>query len=43
MLEYLLTQYNIPIPAKLPYALEPRVNQLTSPRLNNDATATPSR
>lgn len=43
MLEYLLTQYNIPIPAKLPYAVEPRVDQLVSPRLSGDATATPSR
>ncbi len=29
-LEYLLTQYNIPVPAKLPYALEPRVDQFTN-------------
>ncbi len=28
-LEYLLTQYNIPVPAKLPYAFEPRVDELT--------------
>ncbi len=40
-LEYLLTQYNIPIPAKLPYSVEPRVNNLTSPRMTGDATATP--
>jgi|SRR5271157_1426687 len=40
-LEYLLTQYNIPIPAKLPYSLEPRVDQLVEPKLPNDvATAT---
>jgi Flp pilus assembly protein CpaB len=31
MLEYLLTQYNIPVPAKLPYALQPRVDTLTQP------------
>jgi Flp pilus assembly protein CpaB len=35
-LEYLLTQYNIPIPAKLPYALEPRLDELKSPTLAND-------
>jgi len=27
-LQFLLSQYNIPIPAKLPYALEPRIDQL---------------
>ncbi len=37
-LEYLLTQYNIPIPAKLPYALQPRVNSI--PHLPGDV-ATP--
>ncbi len=41
MLEYLLTQYNIPIPAKLPYALEPRLDELTQPTLPNDAMTTP--
>jgi Flp pilus assembly protein CpaB len=34
-LEYLLTQYNIPVPAKLPYALEPRT-VLEQPTLAND-------
>jgi pilus assembly protein CpaB len=29
-LEYLLTQYNIPVPAKLPYALQPRLDTLQS-------------
>lgn len=28
MLEYLLTQYNIPVPAKLPYATQPRMDTL---------------
>jgi pilus assembly protein CpaB len=28
MLEYLLTQYNIPVPSKLPYALQPGVDAL---------------
>ena len=27
-LQFLLSQYNIPVPAKLPYALEPRLNKL---------------
>lgn len=30
-LEYLLTTYNIPVPTKLPYGLEPRVDSLISP------------
>lgn len=30
-LEYLLTTYNIPVPSKLPYGLEPRVDSLISP------------
>lgn len=41
MLEYLLTQYNIPVPAKLPYSLQPRVDVLTDPKLPNDTGATP--
>jgi len=28
MLEYLLTQYNIPVPAKLPYSFQPRLDEL---------------
>ena len=39
MLEYLLTQYNIPVPAKLPYAMDPRLDVLQQPKLSNDATA----
>ena len=35
-LQYLLDVYNIPVPVKLPYGLEPRVNQLTKPQLPND-------
>jgi Flp pilus assembly protein CpaB len=35
-LQYLLSQYNIPIPAKLPYATEPRIDELTAPFLPND-------
>ena len=41
MLEYLLTQYNIPVPAKLPYSSQPRVDVLTDPKLPNDAVAAP--
>lgn len=41
MLEYLLTQYNIPVPAKLPYALAPRLDVLQQPKLINDSTPTP--
>ena len=36
MLEYLLTQYNIPVPAKLPYSLQPRLDVLQQPKLSND-------
>ena len=35
-LQFLLSQYNIPVPAKLPYALHPAVPQLLSPSLPND-------
>ncbi len=40
-LSYLLDQYNIPIPVKLPYGFQPAVTELISPVLPNDATATP--
>jgi pilus assembly protein CpaB len=36
-LSSLLTQYNISLPAKLPYAAQPRVDILTPPALPNDA------
>jgi pilus assembly protein CpaB len=32
----LLTQYNISLPSKLPYAVQPRVDVLTPPTLPND-------
>jgi pilus assembly protein CpaB len=32
----MLTQYNISLPSKLPYALQPRIDTLTSPVLPND-------
>jgi len=35
-LQFLLSQYNIPIPVKLPYVIEPRVDKLISPVLSND-------
>jgi hypothetical protein len=38
MLEYLLTQYNIPVPAKLPYALQPRLDLLPVPPLTDYKT-----
>jgi Flp pilus assembly protein CpaB len=38
-LQYLMDQYNIPVPAKLPYGMEPRVDQLVAPALPNDQPA----
>ena len=35
-LQFLLSQYNIPVPAKLPYAMQPSISQLTAPSLPND-------
>jgi len=35
-LSSLLTQYNISLPSKLPYAVQPRVDQLVPPTLPND-------
>lgn len=35
-LQYLMDQYNIPVPAKLPYALDPGVRYLTDPWLEHD-------
>ena len=35
-LQFLLSQYNIPVPAKLPYAMQPALNTLTMPFLLND-------
>ncbi len=33
-LQYLLSQYNIPVPAKLPYAIEPRIDRLIEPTVS---------
>ena len=40
-LSYLLDQYNIPIPVKLPYGFEPAVTALVPPSLGNENTPTP--
>ena len=40
-LQFLLDTYNIPVPVKLPYGLEPRIDDLQAPSLINDATPTP--
>lgn len=41
-LQYLMDQKNIPLPAKLPYAVQPRVDQLDFPKLQSEITSTPS-
>lgn len=40
-LDFLLKQYNIPVPVKLPYGAEPRVDDLMPPKLVNDVAPTP--
>ena len=40
-LDFLLTQYNIPVPVKLPYGMEPRVDELLLPELPNDVKPAP--
>lgn len=40
-LQFLLSQYNIPIPAKLPYAMQPSIEALSSPSLPNDVVTVP--
>lgn len=40
-LQYLMDQKNIPLPAKLPYAIEPRVDKLEFPKLQSETTPTP--
>jgi Flp pilus assembly protein CpaB len=39
-LQFLLSQYNIPVPAKLPYALQPRMDALSAPVLPNGGATT---
>jgi pilus assembly protein CpaB len=41
-LQFLLEQYNITVPAKLPNGMEPSVRVLTQPGLSNDAQPTPA-
>lgn len=41
-LQFLLSQYNIPVPAKLPYAMQPSIGALTAPSLPNDAGSVPA-
>ena len=41
-LQFLLSQYNIPVPAKLPYALQPRIDVLAPPVLPNDPPPAPA-
>jgi pilus assembly protein CpaB len=36
-LQFLLTTYNIPVPVKLPYGVETRIDDLRAPVLPNDA------
>lgn len=36
-LQYLLSQYAIPVPAKLPYGIQPRIDSLAEPALKSDA------
>jgi Flp pilus assembly protein CpaB len=40
-LQFLLDQYNIPVPVKLPYGTQPRVDQVALPTLTSEAAATP--
>lgn len=35
-LQFIMDQYRIPLPSKQPYGIEPRVDQLTYPKLTND-------
>jgi pilus assembly protein CpaB len=41
-LQFLLDEYNITMPAKLPYGMEPRVNNPELPVLKNDITPPPA-
>ena len=40
-LQFLLSQYNIPVPAKLPYAMQPRIDKLAYPPVTNETTSSP--
>jgi Flp pilus assembly protein CpaB len=41
-LQYLLSQYDITVPAKLPYSLQPRIDALIQPSLPNDVIVSPA-
>lgn len=41
-LSYILDRYNVVIPAKLPYDVEPRIDRIEMPVLPNDVTPTPA-
>ncbi len=40
-MDFLLKQYNIPVPVRLPFGMEPRVDDLLPPQLANDVLPTP--
>lgn len=40
-LQFLLSQYNIPVPAKLPYTMQPRIDTLSVPSLATPTEAAP--
>ncbi len=40
-LQFLLDEYNIPVPAKLPFGTQPRIDELAAPTLTNDIQPTP--
>ncbi|HUH96422.1 MAG TPA: RcpC/CpaB family pilus assembly protein [Anaerolineales bacterium] len=42
-LQFALSQYNIPVPAKLPYGTQPRVDALVQPTLANDTAPAPAK
>jgi Flp pilus assembly protein CpaB len=41
-MQFLLSQYNIPVPAKLPYSMQPSGSNLVTPFLPNDTTTVPA-
>jgi pilus assembly protein CpaB len=41
-LDFLLTQYNIPVPVKLPYGMEPRIDEPILPKVPNVIEPTPA-
>ena len=40
-MDFLLSQYNIPVPVRLPYGMEPRVDEMLPQQLANDVQPTP--